>query len=219
LCKKITSIITRFWWGGDEHKQKIHRKKWCDIVVPKIVGGMGFRDFQLFNQAMLAKQGWRLMTKPDSLCAKVLRGKYYHDSDFLSARKKKNSSHVWRAILHGREGLCKCLIKCVGDGSTIRVFDDPWIPANSNGQPLCKPREAKVTMVDELIDMERMCWSKEKLEVNLIETDRRAVCQIPLGRFAEDEWAWTQEKNGVFLVRSAYRLFSSMQLANQPNTS
>jgi hypothetical protein len=51
-------------------------------------------------------------------------------------------------------------------------------------------------MVDELIDMEIMCWSKEKLEVNLIETDRRAVCQIPLGRFAEDEWAWTQEKNG-----------------------
>jgi hypothetical protein len=55
-------------------------------------------------------------------------------------------------------------------------------------------------MVEELIDMERMCWSEEKLEVNLIETDRRVVRQIPLGRFVENEWAWMQEKNGVFSV-------------------
>jgi ribonuclease HI len=216
MCKRITSIVARFWWGGHEHKQKIHWKKWSDIAIPKDAGGMGFRDFQLFNQAMLAKQGWRLMTKPDSLCAKVLRGKYYHGSDFLSATKKKNSLHVWRAILHGREALKKGLIKRVGDGSTIRIFDDPWIPTNSNGRPLCKPREAKAVRVDELIDTEQMCWSEEKLEVNLIETNRRAVCQIPLGRFAEDEWGWTQEDNGVFSVRSAYRMLSSIQQATQP---
>lgn len=38
-------------------------------------------------------------------------------------------------------------------------------------------------MVDELIDTELMCWSEEKLEVNFIETDSRAIRQIPLGRF------------------------------------
>jgi hypothetical protein len=219
MCKKITSIIARFWWGGDEKKQKIHWKKWSDIAIPKSDGGMGFRDFQLFNQAMLAKQGWRLMTKPDSLCARVLRGKYYHGSEFMCAKKKRNSSHVWRAILHGRDALSKGLIKRVGDGSTIRIFDDPWIPANNNGRPLCKPIEAKATTVGELIDNEQMSWSEEKLEANLIETDRRAVRQIPLGRFAEDEWGWTQEEKGIFSVRSAYRLLSSAQYATQPASS
>jgi predicted nuclease of restriction endonuclease-like (RecB) superfamily len=44
-----------------------------------------------------------------------------------------------------------------------------------------------IFIVDEMIDMERMCWSEEKLEVNLIETYKRAVHEIPQGRFVEDE--------------------------------
>ena len=68
-------------------------------------------------------------------------------------------------------------------------------------------------MVDELIDIENMCWSEEKLEVNFIDTDRRAIQNIPLGRYSDDEWGWTQEKNGLFSVRSAYRLLSSLQQA------
>lgn len=91
---------------------------------------------------------------------------------FLSARRKRNSSHVWRAILHGREALCKGLIKRVGDRTTICAFDDPWIPANMNGRPLCKLPDAPVMMVDELIGMGQICWFKEKMEENFIETDR-----------------------------------------------
>jgi hypothetical protein len=49
---------------------------------------MGFRDFTLYNQAMLGKQGWRLLMRPNLLCAKVLKGKYYPNSDLLSATKK-----------------------------------------------------------------------------------------------------------------------------------
>jgi hypothetical protein len=61
--------------------------------------------------------------------------------------------------------------------------------------------------------------SEKKLEENFVETDRRAICQIPLGRFADDDWAWTQEKNGLFSVRSAYRLISSIRHASQPSGS
>jgi hypothetical protein len=45
-------------------------------VIQKNEGGMGFRDFHSFNLAMLAKQSWRLITEPTSLCARVLRAKY-----------------------------------------------------------------------------------------------------------------------------------------------
>ena len=72
---------------------------------------MGFKDFGIFNKAMLAKQGWRLLCKPDSLCDRVLKDKYYHATDFMSAGNKRNSSHTWRAILYGKHALNLGLIK------------------------------------------------------------------------------------------------------------
>jgi hypothetical protein len=131
------SYIARFWWGGDEIKRKIHWRKWKDLAVPKSAGGMGFRDLTLFNQALLAKQGWRLITKPNYLCAGVLREKYYHGFDFMSVRRKRNASHTWNAILHGREALRKGFIKRVGDSSTIRIWDDPWIPTGTLNETTC----------------------------------------------------------------------------------
>ena len=86
------------------------------------MGGMGLRDLRFFNLAMLGKQAWRLIENPNSLCARVLKGRYYHDSEFLSATRKKHASQTWRAILAGREVLYKGFIRRIGDGSTTRIW-------------------------------------------------------------------------------------------------
>jgi hypothetical protein len=121
LCKKNTAVVARFWWGGNDEKRKMHWVKWADLARPKSSGGMGFKDFVLFNKAMLAKQGWRLISNPESLCARVLKGKYFHNGDFMTARNKWNSSHTWRTILYGREALNLGLIKRIGDGGSTRI--------------------------------------------------------------------------------------------------
>lgn len=84
---------------------------------------MGFRDTHGFNLAMLAKQGWRLLMNPDSLCAQVLRAKYFANGNVLNARPKHNMSYTWRSILAGIAVLKKGLIWRIGDGADTLHLD------------------------------------------------------------------------------------------------
>jgi hypothetical protein len=79
----------------------MHWFTWWKLCIPKKKGGLGFRDLHNFNLSMLAKQCWRLIQNPDSLCAQVLRAKYYPDGNILIAGPKKGSSYTWKSIVAG----------------------------------------------------------------------------------------------------------------------
>ena len=98
ICDKMKSIIANYWWGFEDGRKKMHWRSWDWLTSPKSLGGLGFRDFVLFNQAMLGKQCWRLLTEPTSLCARVLKGRYFPTTDFLTTGKP---SFTWRSILFG----------------------------------------------------------------------------------------------------------------------
>lgn len=49
------------------YKRSLHWISWKKLSTPKIRGGMGFRDLELFNIALLGKHGWRFMEIPDSM--------------------------------------------------------------------------------------------------------------------------------------------------------
>lgn len=55
-------------------------------------GGMRFHNFKDFNLALLAKQCWHLIHDPDSLWARVLKGRYFPDVLFLEAKKGSQAS-------------------------------------------------------------------------------------------------------------------------------
>ena len=120
-CKKIRGAMMNYWWGGSADSRHIHWLRWERLTQHKSKGGIGFRDLHLFNKAMLGKQGWRLITRPDSLCARVLKGRYFHDSDFLGTTRKKHASHTWRAILAGKEVVHRGAFKRIGNGTSTNI--------------------------------------------------------------------------------------------------
>lgn len=69
--------------------------------------GLGFKDMWLFNQALLARQAWRLIQLPDSLCARLLKAKYYPRGSLIDTTFRSNASVTWQAVLHGLDLLKK----------------------------------------------------------------------------------------------------------------
>jgi hypothetical protein len=70
-CELMRKAIVNQWWGFENGKRKMHWRSWDWRSTPKTLGGMGFQDMELFNQAMLGRQCWRLITDPSSLCVPV----------------------------------------------------------------------------------------------------------------------------------------------------
>ncbi|PON41025.1 hypothetical protein PanWU01x14_292820 [Parasponia andersonii] len=99
---------------------------------------MRFRDFEAFNQALLAKQGWRLLQYPNSLISRMLKAKYFPNAYFLEAPLGSAPSFTWRSIIWVREPLKLGIRARVGNSRNIRLFRDPWLPRPRSFQPITR---------------------------------------------------------------------------------
>jgi hypothetical protein len=129
LTKEINSLMGKFWWSFKDNTNKIAWMSWKRMGRSKEFGGLGYRDLECFNMAMLAKQCWRLLKWPESLAARVLCEKYYPGVDFLDSNLGKKPSFSWRSIWQAKALLQEGLIWRVGNGSRIELWKDKWIPA------------------------------------------------------------------------------------------
>jgi len=173
-CKKIRGAMMNYWWGGSADSRHIHWLRWERLTQHKSKGGIGFRDLHLFNKAMLGKQGWRLITRPDSLCARVLKGRYFHDSDFMGTARKKHASHTWRAILAGKEVVQRGAIKRIGNGTSTNIWQDRWIPMHFDARPLTPSDGQEVTMVSDLMTNSGQ-WNEELIREICIPVDAAPI--------------------------------------------
>jgi hypothetical protein len=128
VCDDLTKLIRNFWWGADHGKRKPHWLNWDQMVRPKHEGWIGFQDMRIFNQALLARQAWRLIERLDNLCARVLKAKYYPHGNIIDTVFTGNPSSKWTAIDHGLELLKKGLIWRIGNGASVRIWRDNWVP-------------------------------------------------------------------------------------------
>lgn len=211
LCKRIQSVLTRFWWDGNSETRKLCWIAWDKLTKSKKEGGLGFRDIQTFNHAMLAKISWRILTQPDCLLARVLKGKYCHKQNFLDVTAPASCSHGWRGILCGRDLLKTQLGKAIGNGLNTRVWKDSWISLSEYVKPFGPITEDMSDLtVSELLTTE-MKWNEKRIKEVLPDFASNILLLQPSQTGAEDQYIWQPTSTGVYSAKSGYHALKAME--------
>ena len=175
----------------------MHWKSWDKVFANKDEGGLGFKDITDFNTAMLGKQLWSLIKKPNTLFSRVFKGRYYRNASPLEPIRSYSPSYGWQSIVSARSLVSKWLIKRVGSWSSISVWNDPWFPT-TRVRPANKNQHSFYPdlTVDSLIDSTSRTWNSQAIQTLVDPQDVKIIGSILLSRtqmINRDVWHFTKK--------------------------
>ena len=201
-------LIRKFWWGYSGDNRKVHWVKWERLCEAKEVGGLGFKEIEKFNDSLLAKQVWRMINNPNSLCHRVFKTRFFPNCSILDAKDSSIGSYVWKSILSARDVIRKGMVWRIRNGYIARIKEDNWLRVKSNRSvtsPLTSLQpESKVIS---LINQDLGIWKSEMIEKFFLPHEAFIILGIPLSnRVPHDRPSWGLIANGLFTTKSAYKL-------------
>lgn len=91
------------------------------------MGGIGFRELENFNEALLTKMDARILNEPGALWVRTIKELNFPNTDFLFGKQGCRASWGRTSLIHGRDSLFKEGIWQIEDGVYVRIFKDPWV--------------------------------------------------------------------------------------------
>lgn len=198
LCDEISSMICRYWWAQQENEKKLHWLSWQKLTSRKEKGGLGYRDLHLFNLA--------------SLCARLLRAKYWPDGNIMEAKEGPGISYTYRSMLCRLRAMENGIIWRIENGQNVRIWEDPWIPAGITRRPRTPRGSILLSKVSELIDPHTGLWDEQLINKDLFwEEDVANILVMPVQCDRDDFVAWHFDPKGMFSVKSAYHILEDRE--------
>ncbi|KAL0010846.1 hypothetical protein SO802_005954 [Lithocarpus litseifolius] len=126
--------------------------------------------------------------------------------------KSPNCSFVWRSLVAALPVLRTGHCWRVGDGFSINVYRDRWIPNYPTNKPLSSVRvDEEEVLVSSLINHDLQVWRRDFIMANFNREEGEAICDILLSRrHVPDSVYWKHSKDGNFTVKSAYKVAKSL---------
>ncbi|KAM1381510.1 hypothetical protein ACFX1T_033882 [Malus domestica] len=218
VCHDFDTLVADFWWGSQGAKRKTHWVSKEVLGLPKDLGGLDFRNFSEFNDALLVKQCWRLISDPTSLWARVVKARYFPNCSFWDATKGGRAYWAWTSLLVGREVIQNGSHWQIMGGHDVRVWVDRWLHSLTSGHPeaLGEVAVSPNLRVNSLICHESLEWDIDFLQPFIFEEAQLVIKCLPLGDIrCKDQLVWDASKNGKYSVKSGYRWLQMRYLASR----
>lgn len=219
LCHHLESIISHFWWGCKNGERKIHWIKWDGLCKQK-KGGMGFRSFRDFNEALLAWKSWHILSDPNSLIGQVLKARYFPRKDTLSTSIGYSPSYIWWRIHHASWVIKKGSSWGIGNGGNMNIWRITGclcklgFSAGALGLPT-------VIFIWLIIFGPRMsAWDINILRPIFLPFEANFIAQIPIPmEHCEEKLIWGWSKEGFYTVKSRYHFIKHQVDSSRASSS
>ena len=180
------------------------------MCQPKSEGGLGFKDLCKFNEAMLAKQVWRLIHDTNSLFYRVFKAKYFPNCSIFKANPS-TGSFAWKNILWSKDLIDKGLTWRIGSGESVRIYQDAWLSRPEGRISSPASHLAPNSIVDSLINAAMGWWNISLIDLCFYPPEAQlikslALCSTPL----PDTLIWKSEKLGSYSVKSGYKILCEL---------
>jgi hypothetical protein len=233
VWKKVVRIQREFLWGGVKGGRKINWIKWSVVCKDKRNGGLGVRDIRIVNLSLLAKWRWRLLSPGRPLWKEVLVAKYgehiLHQVNWSSYRTPSSASSWWKNLVAIDKAVpnlnwfVDAVGRNLGNGYSTLFWTQKWIgdaPLSEVFPRLFSLSIQKDSKVSDLVEVEgdtrrwHFNWRRnpfhweEDLVLRLQEIVERVVFTLE-----DDSWIWLPDDEGIFSVKSSYKLLAEKLLA------
>ncbi|GKE20061.1 putative RNA-directed DNA polymerase, partial [Tanacetum coccineum] len=129
----IHQLIRGFLWCNGELKRGKAKIAWEDICRPTREGGLGIRNLEVFNYALMTTHIWNILSSKESLWVRWIHKYKLRGRTFWDIPVKNEMSWGWRKLLQLRDVMPPFFWVTLGNGMSTSIWYDKWCMA----APLC----------------------------------------------------------------------------------
>lgn len=103
MLNEIKKVCRAFLWKGKEAYEGPGAVAWNHLCKTKAAGGLGIRNFELWNRAAMFKHFWAVAKKKDNMWVKWIHHVYVKEGDIWGIKAHVDSSYRWKKLLELRD--------------------------------------------------------------------------------------------------------------------
>jgi hypothetical protein len=179
-----------------------------DICTPKNEGGLGIRNLQAVNQALILMVAWRIAEQPNNFLHEVLKSKYFTDSSIWCPKPNVPKSAFWSSIVKILPILKNHSFYQITQGD-ISIWSSPWCKGWAHIYDALIIQSGNYVYPAQVKDLwlpNQQTWDCELIDMLFQQPMATEIKQTPIIQSPDkDILCWELTPSGKCNAKSAYR--------------